>query len=98
MLDDDYHSGTQRLVRDLNQAYRGAPALWALDYSPEGFGWIDANDADRSNLLSLPALRPAPDGRSGQRRGLVACIANFSGDPHSEYRVGLPARRAGGAR
>jgi 1,4-alpha-glucan branching enzyme len=122
-LDDEYHSGTQQLVRDLNHAYQGTPALWALDYSPEGFSWIDANDAT-GNVLSFLRFSggsgtgeagtgeagtgeagPGPGeagtgrdstgeagtGRAGVSGGAVlACIANFSGDPHSEYRVGLP--------
>jgi len=88
-LDDEYHSGTQSLVRDLNAAYRGAPALWALDYSPAGFGWIDANDA-AGNVLSF--LRFSGDAAAAGSAGasVLACIANFSGDPHSQYQVGLP--------
>jgi 1,4-alpha-glucan branching enzyme len=107
-LDDEYHSGTQHLVRDLNQAYRAAPALWALDYSPEGFGWIDANDAT-GNVLSFLRFSGDPGatdaaagpgeagtGKAGTGKAgtggaaVLACIANFSGEPHSEYRVGLP--------
>jgi len=83
-LDNEYHSGVQRLVRDLNNQYRDVPALWALDSSPEGFSWIDANDA-AGNVLSF--LRFDGDG------GVMACIANFAGHPHLRYRVGLP--RAG---
>jgi 1,4-alpha-glucan branching enzyme len=102
-LDDEYHSGTQHLVRDLNQAYRATPALWALDYSPEGFGWIDANDAT-GNVLSFLRFSGDPGatdaaagpGEAGPGKAgtggaaVLACIANFSGEPHSEYRVGLP--------
>ena len=63
VLGDEHHAGTRQLVRDLNRAYRDNPALWALDYSPEGFGWIDANDAG-GNVLSFLrfAGSPAPDG------------------------------------
>jgi 1,4-alpha-glucan branching enzyme len=52
VLGDEHHAGVQQLVTDLNRAYRENPALWALDYSPEGFGWIDANDAG-GNVLSF---------------------------------------------
>jgi 1,4-alpha-glucan branching enzyme len=52
MLGDEHHAGVQQLVTDLNRVYRENPALWALDYSPEGFGWIDANDA-AGNVLSF---------------------------------------------
>jgi 1,4-alpha-glucan branching enzyme len=84
LLEHEYHAGTQRLVHDLNEVYRAQPALWELDHSPEGFSWIDANDA-AGNVLSF--LRFADDG------SMMACIANFAGGPHRAYRVGLP--RAG---
>jgi 1,4-alpha-glucan branching enzyme len=81
VLDHEQHAGMQRLVRDLNRCYTGQPALWALDSSPDGFGWIDANDAS-GNVLSF--LRLSGDG------GVLACVANFAGHPHDSYRVGLP--------
>jgi 1,4-alpha-glucan branching enzyme len=84
VLDHEFHAGLRRLVRDLNLTYRGTPALWTQDGSPDGFSWIDANDAG-GNVLSF--LRLGTDG------GVIACIANFAGHPHEGYRVGLP--RAG---
>ena len=81
VLGFEYHTGVQRLVTDLNRAYREHPALWALDSSPEGFAWIDANDA-AGNVISF--LRSAGDGPP------LACIANFSGETHTGYRIGLP--------
>ena len=95
VLDFDVHQGVQRLSRDLNRAYRQSPALWQLDTSPDGFRWIDANDA-QGNVLSFlrfPAaarcrLRGSCPRSSG---GGLACIANFSAIPHPNYRMGLPA-------
>ncbi|MBO0803540.1 MAG: 1,4-alpha-glucan branching protein GlgB [Nocardiopsaceae bacterium] len=78
------HSGTQRLVRDLNRFYRSAPALWSADHAPEGFAWIDANDA-QGNVLSFLRFGSAAHGVP-----VLACVANFSGVPHHDYRVGLP--------
>lgn len=55
-LDDQYtgtlHRGVQRLVGDLNSAYRRHPAMWTLDTSPGGYSWIDANDTE-NNVLSF---------------------------------------------
>ena len=94
------HSGVQRLVADLNRLYTSGPAFWRQDTSPDGFSWIDANDA-AGNVLSF--LRFAgdegaggggagsPSGHGGP--GQIACIANFSGEPHLRYEIGLP--RAG---
>jgi 1,4-alpha-glucan branching enzyme len=81
LLDNEQHTGVQRLVRDLNRCYQDQPALWQRDSTPDGFGWIDANDA-AGNVLSF--LRFSGDG------GVLACVANFAGHPHNDYRVGLP--------
>ena len=60
VLDFDVHQGVQRLSRDLNAVYRRTPALWQLDSSPEGFSWIDANDAQGNTLSFLRmSARPA---------------------------------------
>ena len=49
--------------------------------SPEGYSWIDANDS-ANNVLSF--LRFGDDG------SMMACVFNFSGSEHSQYRLGLP--------
>ena len=79
------HAGLQRLVSDLNAAYRQLPPLWQEDFSPAGFSWIDANDAFGNVISFLRFAEGAP---------AVACIVNFSGEPHFDYRVGLPSGRA----
>ncbi|HYR19044.1 MAG TPA: 1,4-alpha-glucan branching protein GlgB [Myxococcales bacterium] len=74
------HKGVQRLVRDLNRAYREEPALFELDGDPAGFQWVQVESAD-ANVLAF--LR-----RSGDRH--VAAVANLSPVPRYGYRVGLP--------
>jgi 1,4-alpha-glucan branching enzyme len=88
VLDDEYHSGVQRLVRDLNRAYQGVPALWQRDFTPEGFGWIDANDAG-GNVISFLRFGDG-DPANAAPGNVIACIANFSGETHTGYRIGLP--------
>jgi 1,4-alpha-glucan branching enzyme len=83
-----FHSGVQRLVRDLNRVYDDSPALWQLDFSPVGFNWIDASDSD-GNVLAF--LRFAEPDETGPGAKTIACVVNFSGGPHLDYRVGLPA-------
>ncbi len=95
ILDFEVHRGVQQLSRDLNAVYRRSPALWELDNSPEGFGWIDANDA-QGNTLSFLRLAATPGtagvgtATQGDTSRTVACIANFSPMPHTDYQVGLP--------
>ncbi|AEH11094.1 1,4-alpha-glucan-branching enzyme [Candidatus Protofrankia datiscae] len=93
-LDDPDHRGVATLLKDLNGAYRATPALWERDISPEGFSWIDANDAE-NNVFSFlrwastgPAGGPAGGAATGGR--VIACVTNFSGVPHTGYQLGLP--------
>ncbi|MFT4286357.1 1,4-alpha-glucan branching protein GlgB [Nocardioides sp.] len=81
LLDAPWHAGVRAAVRDLNHAYLDSPALWRRDNSPEGFSWIDADDAAH-NTYSF--LRRAPGGRD------VVCVANFAAVPQEGYRLGLP--------
>jgi 1,4-alpha-glucan branching enzyme len=82
LLAKEPHHGVQRLVRDLNRVYRDSPTLWSMDSAPEGFRWIDADDVS-GNVVSF--LRSTPDGGAP-----VACVVNFAGVPHENYRLGLP--------
>ncbi|GAA1403581.1 1,4-alpha-glucan branching protein GlgB [Pseudonocardia kongjuensis] len=82
---DPLHGGITALVGDLNRAYRGHSALWSHDTTPEGFSWIDANDAT-GNVFSFLRHGVDADGRPT----VLACIANFAGAPRQDYRVGLP--------
>jgi 1,4-alpha-glucan branching enzyme len=82
LLDDPMHLGLQRMMRDMNQAYRQNPALWELDHEPEGFQWIDANDAD-NNVISFYRTDRA-------RKNHVVCICNLAPVPRTGFRVGLP--------
>ncbi len=76
------NAGTQRLVRDLNRVYRSEPALYQVDFSPEGFAWISADDAERSVIVFL--RKP----RGGGAPVLVAC--NLTPMPRTNYVVGVP--------
>ncbi len=87
LLEHSEHRGLHSLVRDLNASYTSSPAAWHLDGTPEGFQWIDANDAGRS-VYSFVRRSPAEEGE--QSPDLV-CLTNFSAVPHSDFRLALPA-------
>jgi len=82
LLDHPDHAGVHALVRDLNAAYVGEPALWELDFSPEGFLWLEPNAAGE-NVLAFARL--SADGT----RTLV-CVSNLSPRPREGWRLGLP--------
>jgi len=75
------HDGMQRVVRDINTAYRTTPALWERDCDPLGFEWIDANDSS-SNIFTW--LRWDEAGRP------MAVVCNMAPVTRLDYRLGLP--------
>jgi 1,4-alpha-glucan branching enzyme len=83
-LADPGHQGVQDLVRNLNRVYHERPALWEQDSVPEGFSWIDPNDADH-NVFSFI--------RWSREHEPLVCLCNFAPVVGEDYRVGLP--RAG---
>jgi 1,4-alpha-glucan branching enzyme len=82
LLEDSQHAGVRALIRDLNLVYRDEPALWQVDFTPEGFRWIEANDA-LHNVVAFERLS-----KDGERS--VVCVANLSPVPREGYRLGLP--------
>jgi 1,4-alpha-glucan branching enzyme len=84
LLKDPRHAGIRSLVADLNKTYMDIEALWSLDSSPEGFAWIDANDADH-NVVSFY--------RAGEGEDHLVCVCNLSPVVRGGFRMGFP--RAG---
>jgi 1,4-alpha-glucan branching enzyme len=76
------HGGLQRFVGDLNRVYREEPALYQLDFTPDGFEWIVGDDAAHSVFVFM--RRPS----AGGTLVLVAC--NLTPVPRTNYVVGVP--------
>ena len=76
------HQGMSNWVRDLNQFYRNERSMYELEFTYDGFEWVDCNDADNS-VISL--IRKA---RTTSRVTLV--VMNFTPMPHYNYRIGVP--------
>ncbi|KAA5540619.1 1,4-alpha-glucan branching protein GlgB [Adhaeribacter rhizoryzae] len=84
--DGSYHKGVQQLVRELNGLYKQEPALHELGFDPQGFEWVDMNDATNSVISFIRK------GKSGKDMILVVC--NFTPVVQQNYRVGVPVKGA----
>jgi len=82
LLEEPMHAGVRRLLGDLNALLRNARALYARDFTADGFRWVVADDRAQSVLAWL---RLDPDGEAPV---LVAC--NFTPVPRHQYRLGVP--------
>ncbi|NWF94255.1 MAG: 1,4-alpha-glucan branching protein GlgB [Syntrophaceae bacterium] len=82
VLEHPSHRGIQKWVMDLNHLYRSEPALYELDFSQEGFEWVDFRDWEGSIISFLRK------GKGGKEIFLVIC--NFTPVPRTNYRLGVP--------
>ena len=80
------HSGVQRLVAALNRVYREEPALHQIDFSAEGFEWLEADDAAHSVIAFLRKGRADPAGAPAP----VLVVCNLTPVPRENYIVGVP--------
>ncbi len=83
LLSVDTHQGIKQCVSDLNKLYRDEPAMHELDFSSDGFQWIDCHDSSQS-ILSF--IRWSKD-----RSKHVVCVMNFTPEPRENYRMGVPS-------
>ncbi len=84
LLDFDTHRGVQQCVSDLNKIVVENPALHQLDFSGEGFEWVDCMNGDDSVLAYLRK------GLDGAPPILVCC--NFTPVVRTGYRIGVPTQ------
>jgi len=82
LLQYEPHQKLKRFVSDLNKLYRTEPSLYTQDFAEEGFKWIDCSD-NRHSVVSF--IR-----RSKDSDEFIVTICNFTPQPHSHYRVGVP--------
>jgi 1,4-alpha-glucan branching enzyme len=81
LIDQPFHDGLWRLVRDLNHGYRAEGGLHQRDCEASGFAWIVVDDRDQSVFAFL---------RIGDDARPVVAVSNFTPVPREGYRIGLP--------
>lgn len=85
LLEEEPHKDIQKFVRGLLHLYKKYPALHAVDNTPEGFEWINADDGDRS-IFSF--VRKSPT-----KRNNILVVCNFTPVDRPDYRVGVPKKK-----
>ncbi len=81
-LDIHWHSGVQKLVKDLNKLYQNTPALYQKDCQADGFSWLDHQNAEQS-LYSFIRF-----GENDSEPVIVVC--NFTEQCHHDFHLGVP--------
>ena len=81
-LDDEQNRQFRAYFAALLSFYRENPALYALDYSPEGFEWINNISANENMLVFLR--------RSAIEEETLLCVVNFSNLTYKNHKIGVP--------
>lgn len=84
LLDYEMHSKLQKYVQDLNKLYTSEKAMHQIDFSYDGFEWLDCNDSDHS-IVSF--MRKGSDPRDK-----LVFICNFTPVVYTDYRIGVPEK------
>lgn len=74
------HQEMQAYVKELNHLYAEEPAFWAEDFDPNGFQWIECDDAE-SSIVSFVR-------RSKEKELVFLC--NFTPVVHRGFSLGVP--------
>jgi 1,4-alpha-glucan branching enzyme len=83
LLEHPRHKGLQSWVQDLNKVYQQHPALYEIDFTAEGFEWIDIGDWRQSVISFI---------RKGKKKeDVVLVVCNFTPTPRPGYRIGVPS-------
>ncbi|MGV1099045.1 1,4-alpha-glucan branching protein GlgB [Thiovibrio sp. JS02] len=76
------HRQLQDFVKSLNATYRNNNSLWEIDFSYDGFRWMDFKDVDNSIIAFC---------RFGKNyRDIVVCLLNFTPQVLHDYKLGVP--------
>ena len=82
LLDQPVHKNMQDYVRTLNKLYLEHPALYEMDYDPEGFEWINCSYQNESMVMFIRRSKKAGE--------TLLFICNFDNIEPEKFRVGVP--------
>ncbi|MEL6929876.1 MAG: 1,4-alpha-glucan branching enzyme [Cyanobacteria bacterium J06600_6] len=84
LLQYHHHKTLKQFFSDLNGMYKSEPALYSQDFEEEGFQWIDCSDNRHSVVAFVRRAKNSSE--------FVVAVCNFTPQPHSHYRIGVPEK------
>jgi 1,4-alpha-glucan branching enzyme len=78
----EMHNKTHTFFKNINHFYKREKALWELDFSSDGFQWIDADNAPQSILVFMRKTEEPKD--------TLIVVCNFTPVVYHDYNIGVP--------
>ncbi len=82
LLDYELHGRLKDYIRDLNKLYTTHKAMYEIDFSYDGFEWLDCNDSDHSIISFLR--------KGSSNDDVLLFVCNFTPVVYNGYRIGVP--------
>ena len=82
LLEFPVHKQMQDYMKALNGLYRKYPAMYQLDYDPDGFQWINCSYQQESILIFARKTK--------KKEETLLFVCNFDNMAHEKFRVGVP--------
>ena len=84
LTENPLHAEMQEWIKTLNHFYKNKPALYEMQFNPDGFQWVDHGDHQNSSLSYLRY------GNDHEQPLLV--INNFTPVVRENYKIGVPLK------
>ncbi|MDY4516990.1 MAG: 1,4-alpha-glucan branching protein GlgB, partial [Lachnospiraceae bacterium] len=82
LLQYEDHRQMHEYMKALNLFYKEHPALYELDYDPEGFTWINAISANENMLVFTRNTK--------KKEEMLLVVCNFSPLVYENHKIGVP--------
>lgn len=82
LLEYPNHAQMKEYVKALNHLYRTQPALYEMDYEPEGFQWINCTYNEENIVVFIR--------RSKRKEDTLLFVCNFIPAHHEKFQIGVP--------
>ena len=82
LLQYDEHKQMQNYVKALNTFYKEHPALYEMDYDPDGFTWINNISANENMVVFTRNTK--------KKEEMLLIVCNFSPLTYENHKIGVP--------
>lgn len=82
LLQSEEHQGMHTYMKALLNLYKNNPALYQMDYDPQGFEWINSISANENMLVFLRKTKKEDE--------TLLVVCNFSPLVYEKHKIGVP--------